>query len=85
MVLVMSVKPGFGGQKFQPAALDIIKAVRAEITQQKLTTLIEIDGGVNDATAPLCRAAGVDVLVAGSYFFNHPDFTTAHRVLNGKN
>jgi len=69
MVLVMSVEPGFGGQSFMPDSLEKVKALRKEIDQKGYKTLIEIDGGINGETAPLAVAAGVDVLVAGSYLF----------------
>lgn len=73
MVLVMSVEPGFGGQKFMPESLEKVKKLRAEIDRQGLATLIEIDGGINKETAPLAVAAGVDVLVAGSYVLGSAD------------
>ena len=70
MVLVMSVEPGFGGQKFMPSAVDKIAAIRAEaqrIGRQDLE--IEVDGGIAEATAPACAKAGATVLVAGSAVF----------------
>ena len=73
MVLVMSVEPGFGGQKFMPKSLDKVRALKAEIEGQGLTCEIEIDGGVNAETAPLAVEAGVTVLVAGSFVFNAED------------
>jgi ribulose-phosphate 3-epimerase len=69
LVLVMSVEPGFGGQKFIPASLDKIEKLRKYIDRYKLDTLIEIDGGINNKTAKLCKEKGVDILVAGSYLF----------------
>ena len=71
-VLVMSVEPGFGGQSFMPDALDKIKELSA--LKEELDTQFEIvvDGGINKETGALCKAAGVDVLVAGSYVFNSP-------------
>ncbi len=69
MVLVMSVEPGFGGQSFMSESLDKVKALRKEIDSKGYNTLIEIDGGINEETAPLAVEAGVDVLVAGSYLF----------------
>ena len=66
LVLVMSVEPGFGGQKFMPAALDKLAALKARRQEKGLAFLLEVDGGVNAETAPLCAAAGADVLVAGS-------------------
>lgn len=73
MVLVMSVEPGFGGQKFMPQALDKIKAIKAEIERQQLSVDIEVDGGINAETAPLAVAAGANVLVAGNYIFSADD------------
>lgn len=74
MVLVMSVEPGFGGQKFMPSALDKIMQIRAEADRLGLTELmIEVDGGINDETGPLCRRAGADILVAGSFVFGSDD------------
>ena len=79
MVLVMSVEPGFGGQKFMPSALDKLSALKAEIKKQNLRVLLEVDGGINKETAPLAVAAGADVLVAGSYVFNSPDISATVR------
>lgn len=73
MVLIMSVEPGFGGQGFIPDAADKIKALKEEITRQKLDCLIEVDGGINQETAKICVDAGVDILVAGSFVFNSCD------------
>ena len=69
MVLVMSVEPGFGGQKFMPDSLRKVKILKEEIKKQGLDVLIEIDGGINEETAPLAVEAGTDVIVAGSYIF----------------
>lgn len=73
MVLLMSVNPGFGGQKFIPQVLHKIKALAALKAARGLSFDIEVDGGVNEITAPLCRQAGATVLVAGSAVFNAPD------------
>lgn len=70
LVLIMSVEPGFGGQKFIDSALEKIKVLREEIDLKQYPTLIEVDGGINQDTGALCVKAGVDVLVAGSYVFN---------------
>jgi ribulose-phosphate 3-epimerase len=69
MVLVMSVEPGFGGQKFMPDALRKTKILKEEILRKNLNVLVEIDGGINGETAPIAVEAGVDVIVAGSYIF----------------
>ena len=73
LVLVMSVEPGFGGQSFIPSALDKISYLRKLIDEKELKCLVEVDGGINQETGKLCRDAGVDVLVAGSYLFGHED------------
>ena len=67
MILVMSVQPGFGGQKFNPVAINKIAALSKYKKEKNF--LIEVDGGINENTANLCRGAGADVLVAGSYVF----------------
>ena len=72
MVLLMSVNPGFGGQEFIPHTLDKVRELRALIERTGSSALIEVDGGVNDETAPQLLEAGADVLVAGSYVFKSP-------------
>lgn len=67
LVLVMSVEPGFGGQKFQGQAISKIEQL--DQLRQERSYLIEVDGGINATTGMLCRQAGADVLVAGSYVF----------------
>lgn len=67
MVLVMSVEPGFGGQKFNDVCLNKIQYLRSLNSD----ILIQVDGGIDDTTAPLVKAAGANVLVAGSYIFNN--------------
>ncbi len=80
MVLLMSINPGFGGQKFEEMTYAKVKKLRKMIDEQGLDTLIEIDGGVNNVTGPKLVEAGADVLVAGSYVFNatNPTETIAH-------
>lgn len=73
MVLLMTVNPGFGGQKFIEHSIDKVKALRAMIERTGSKALIQVDGGVNAETAPRLAEAGVDVLVAGSYVFGAPD------------
>ena len=73
MVLLMSVNPGFGGQKFIENTIDKVKRLKQMITAKGLSTLIEVDGGVQAETAPRLVAAGVDVLVSGSYVFKAKD------------
>ena len=69
MVLLMSVNPGFGGQQFIENTIDKVKRLKQMINDKGLNTLIEVDGGVQAETAPRLVAAGVDVLVSGSYIF----------------
>ena len=73
MVLLMSVNPGFGGQKFIGNTLSKIERLRAMIDERHLNTLIEVDGGVDAKTAPDVVKAGADALVAGSYVFGNED------------
>ena len=73
LVLVMSVEPGKGGQKFMPLALDKIKKLKDYIELNDLSTLIEVDGGINNITGKEAVLAGANILVAGSYLFNHDD------------
>jgi len=73
MVLVMSVEPGFGGQKFIPKALEKIKKIKKYINENNLNVLVEVDGGVNNVTGKEAVTAGADVLVVGSYLFSDND------------
>ncbi len=73
-VLLMSVNPGFGGQTFIPNTLEKIKALRSMINDRGMSTLIEIDGGVNLKTIASVSKAGVDVFVAGSAVFGSDDY-----------
>lgn len=73
LVLLMSVNPGFGGQKFIPQIVDKTTRLKKMITDQGLDVLIEVDGGVNAKTAKPLFDAGADVLVAGSYVFGSKD------------
>ena len=69
LALVMSVNPGFGGQKFIKGVLEKVKILRKEIDSKKLKTVIEIDGGINFENAKLAKNAGVDILVSGTTIF----------------
>ena len=69
LVLVMSVEPGFGGQSFMMSALDKIKYLQEQKTKHGYHYLIEVDGGINQETARLCKQAGCEVVVAGTYIF----------------
>ena len=73
MVLVMSVEPGFGGQKFISNALDKIAYLSAQKKKYHYHYYIEIDGGINNETARLCKNAGCEVIVAGTYIFGSDD------------
>lgn len=77
MVLVMSVQPGFGGQKFNNSIPEKIKALSQEIKRRNLKVEIEVDGGINAETAVVCANAGATVLVAGNYLFNSSDIKKA--------
>ncbi len=77
MILIMSVEPGYGGQSLIPATMDKMKELREEIDRLGKNILIEVDGGINTATAPTARASGADVLVAGSAVFGKPDYKAA--------
>ena len=81
MVLVMTVEPGFGGQKFMADMLPKIREIRDEIDRRGLDVAIQVDGGVNTETAPLCAQAGADIAVAGSAFFNMDDPSTLVQAL----
>jgi ribulose-phosphate 3-epimerase len=83
-VLVMSVEPGFGGQKFMADALPKVAELKLRRAEQGLKYLIEIDGGIDEHTAPLALAAGVDVMVAGSAVFGKGDWAKAIKALRGK-
>ena len=73
MVLLMSVNPGFGGQKFIANTLNKVERLRALIDRSHSKALIEVDGGVQAETAPMLVRAGADVLVSGSYIFKAAD------------
>jgi ribulose-phosphate 3-epimerase len=73
-IMLMSVNPGFGGQKFIPSTLARVRQLREMLNDRGLTPLIEIDGGVNATTIADIAAAGADVFVAGSAVFGSPDY-----------
>jgi len=77
MVLLMSVNPGFGGQKFIPTVIEKAKRLKKMIEKINPTCLIEVDGGVNDKNIHDLKEAGVDVVVAGSYVFNASSYEDA--------
>ena len=73
LILIMSVNPGFGGQKFIPSVIEKAKRLKALIEKRNPDCLIEVDGGVNDQNVKELEAAGVDVVVAGSFVYKHPE------------
>ncbi|MEY3196783.1 MAG: hypothetical protein RLZZ59_149 [Pseudomonadota bacterium] len=78
LVLVMSVNPGFGGQKFMDNQLPKIKEISSKLKNlNRSDVIISVDGGVNEATAPLCIKNGANMLVAGSYILGHQDYKIA--------
>lgn len=81
MVLIMSINPGFGGQKFEEITYQKVRKLKQMIQEQGLDTLIEIDGGVTNQNAAALVEAGADALVAGSYVFNAADPQAAIRSL----
>jgi ribulose-phosphate 3-epimerase len=81
LVCVMTVNPGFGGQRFLPNAQEKIAAVRALVGERPIR--VEADGGITPETAPLARSAGADVLVSGSAIFGRPDYAAAIAALRG--
>ena len=81
VVMLMTVEPGFGGQKFITHSLDKVRRLRQMIASSGSHALIEVDGGVNRQTAPLLAAAGVDVFVTGSAVFGAKDPVEEVRVL----
>ncbi|KOP82094.1 ribulose phosphate epimerase [Bacillus sp. FJAT-21945] len=83
MVLLMTVNPGFGGQKFIPSVLRKIAAVKKMADDKGLNIEIEVDGGVNEETAKLCIEAGANVLVAGSAVYNQKDRAKAIAAIKG--
>ena len=77
MILVMTVEPGYGGQALIPECLDKVKALRKIASEKGMELLIQVDGGINSATASDAISAGADVLVAGSAVFGAPDRAAA--------
>ena len=73
LLLLMTVHPGFGGQEFIADVMDKVKAAREEIDRRGLKVALQVDGGINEETAPIAAAAGADVFVAGSAIFHADD------------
>lgn len=83
LVLVMTVMPGFGGQKFDPAGPGKIRELARIRSAEGLEFLISVDGGINPGTGAACREAGADILVSGSWLFQASDRAAAIRTLRG--
>jgi ribulose-phosphate 3-epimerase len=81
MVLLMSVNPGFGGQKFIPSVIEKAAKLKELINKRNPNCLIEVDGGVNDKNIHDLKEAGVDVVVAGSYVYGSSDYSKAIKSL----
>jgi ribulose-phosphate 3-epimerase len=81
IILVMTVNPGFGGQKFIPGMIPKIRRLRQSCNDRGLATRIEVDGGINPKTAPLVLQAGADALVAGNAVYTAPDYAQAIQAL----
>ena len=77
MILLMSVNPGFGGQKFIPSVIKKAKELKNLINKHNPNCLIEVDGGVNDKNVSLLKEVGVDIVVAGSYVYKSKDYKVA--------
>ena len=77
LVLVMTVEPGFGGQKFMPEMMEKVKILKREIKSRNLCTLIEVDGGINEITAKIAAKNGADICIAGTSIFKSNDMKFA--------
>lgn len=82
MVLIMSVNPGFGGQKFMPMAYDKIRELKTKLVRSGSSALIQVDGGVDTGNAAELVKAGADVLVSGSAFFKFPPYKERLQAFN---
>ena len=83
MALIMTVNPGFGGQKFIPSMLEKIALLRHTVEENAFALDIEVDGGINAETAPLVREAGANILVAGSAVYGASDIEKAIQAIRG--
>lgn len=81
LVLLMSVNPGFGGQKFIPEVLKKVAKLKHLVSSSSSQALIQVDGGVNESTGRQLAEAGADILVAGSYIFGSPEALTRINIL----
>ena len=84
MILIMTVEPGFGGQSFMHGMLDKMRTLREKINGEGYSCDIQVDGGVNEETARLCREAGANILVAGSAVFRAQDKIQIIKALKGE-
>lgn len=84
LVLVMSVEPGKGGQKFIPSAIDKIKMLKQLRLNNNYDYLIQVDGGINDTTGPECFKAGADACVAGTFMVSNPTKARINSILGVK-
>lgn len=80
-VLLMSVNPGYSGQKYMPVVVNKIQQLKDIMLNKELSFQIEVDGGINDTIAPELISAGADIIVSASYIFSHVDYATAIRSL----
>lgn len=83
LILVMTVQPGFGGQKFKEDMMPKLSALRRVLDEVNPGCLLSVDGGIDSRTAPVCKANGAGVLVTGSSFFHAPDRAAYVRELQG--
>ncbi len=84
LILIMSVEPGFGGQKFMNNSLSKIEYLEKKRKENNFLYKIEVDGGINNLTAPLVIKSGADILVSGSYIFKSKDRKNAIKLLKGE-
>ena len=86
MMVFMTVNPGFGGQKFLPKVLDKVKLAKKICNEMKKDILLQVDGGINAKTAPLCIKAGANFLSSGNYLFNEcSSMSEGIKILRGQN
>jgi ribulose-phosphate 3-epimerase len=83
LFLVMSVHPGFGGQKFMPQVLEKVRELKKQKAEGRTAAVISIDGGINPETSSLAREAGAEVLVAGAAIFKHQDRAAQIKAIRG--
>lgn len=81
LILVMTVEPGFGGQKFMDDMMPKLKALRSRLDEVNPCCMLSVDGGIDRNTAPICKANGAEILVTGSSYFKSPDRAAYVRTL----